>query len=109
MKRGARRGDGGRRLFRPAALAPGATPLARDTQARELAERLLNRGALYAAAQCLGVAERTPSISVEYAKERLQFGKPIGAYQAIKHHLASVAVKLEFARAVVYGAVTSGT
>ena len=97
--------DAGRRLFRPAALAPGATPLARDTQARELAERLLNRGALYAAAQCLGVAERMLSISVEYAKERLQFGKPIGSYQAIKHHLASVAVKLEFARAVVYGAV----
>jgi alkylation response protein AidB-like acyl-CoA dehydrogenase len=97
--------DAGRNLFRPVALPTGAAALARDAQARELAERLLNRGALYTAAQCLGVAERMLGISVEYAKERHQFGKPIGAYQAIKHHLASVAVKLEFARAVVYAAV----
>jgi alkylation response protein AidB-like acyl-CoA dehydrogenase len=97
--------DAGRNLSRPVALPTGAVPLARDTQARELAGRLLSRGALYTAAQCLGVAERMLSISVEYAKERHQFGKPIGSYQAIKHHLASVAVKLEFARAVVYAAV----
>jgi alkylation response protein AidB-like acyl-CoA dehydrogenase len=97
--------DAGRRLFRPVALPRGAEPIARDAAAGELAGRLLNRGALYTAAQCLGVAERMLSISVEYAKERHQFGKPIGSYQAIKHHLASVAVKLEFARAVVYAAV----
>jgi alkylation response protein AidB-like acyl-CoA dehydrogenase len=97
--------DAGRALLRPAALPPGAQPVARGAAASELAERLLNRGALYAAAQALGVAERMLTISVEYAKERQQFGKPIGAYQAIKHHLATVAVKLEFARAAVYAAV----
>ncbi len=97
--------DAGRCLLRPAALPPGAHPIVRDGAAAELAERLLNRGALYAAAQGLGVAERMLTISVEYAKERHQFGKPIGSYQAIKHHLASVAVKLEFARAAVYAAV----
>ncbi len=97
--------DAGRALLRPAALPPGAQPVARDAAASQLAERLLNRGALYAAAQALGVAERMLTISVEYAKERHQFGKPIGAYQAIKHHLATVAVKLEFARAAVYAAV----
>jgi alkylation response protein AidB-like acyl-CoA dehydrogenase len=46
------------------------------------------------------------TLAAEYAKERVQFGKPIGSYQAIKHHLASVQVKLEFARPVVYAAVT---
>ncbi len=97
--------DAGRRLSRPAALAQGAAPLLTDVAAREMGERLLNRGALHTAAQCLGVAERMLAISVDYAKERHQFGKPIGSYQAIKHHLASVAVKLEFARAVVYAAV----
>ena len=97
--------DAGRRLLRPAALPEGARPLVRDGAAGELAERLLNRGALYAAAQALGVAERMLGISVEYAKERHQFGKPIGSYQALKHHLATVAVKLEFARAAVYAAL----
>ena len=97
--------DAGRSLLRPAALPRGAVPIARDAAASELAERLLNRGALYAGAQALGVAERMLSISVDYARERHQFGKPIGAYQAIKHHLVTVAVRLEFARAVVYAAV----
>lgn len=97
--------DAGRRLSRPVALPRGAEPIARDAAAAALAERLLNRGALYSAAQCLGVAERLLSISVDYAKQRQQFGKAIGSYQAIKHHLATVAVKLEFSRAVVYAAV----
>jgi alkylation response protein AidB-like acyl-CoA dehydrogenase len=43
---------------------------------------------------------------VDYAKARTQFGRAIGSYQAIKHHLATVQVKLEFARPVSYAAVT---
>lgn len=97
--------DAGRRLFRLTAFAQDTQPLAAGSAADEIGARLLDRGALYAAAQCLGVADRMLTIAVEYAKERQQFGKPIGSYQAIKHHLASVAVRLEFARAVVYGAV----
>jgi alkylation response protein AidB-like acyl-CoA dehydrogenase len=69
------------------------------------AGRALERGAVYAAAQCLGLTERMVAIAVEYAKTRSQFGHPIGSYQAIKHHLATVQVKLEFARPVVYAAV----
>ncbi len=43
-----------------------------------------------------GLPSACSSISVDYAKQRQQFGKAIGSYQAIKHHLATVAVKLEF-------------
>ncbi|MBS0577937.1 MAG: acyl-CoA/acyl-ACP dehydrogenase [Proteobacteria bacterium] len=96
--------DAGRRLGRPVVRAS-AAPLCRGAVARALGENVLSRAALYVAAQSLGVGARMLAISVAYAKEREQFGKPIGAYQAIKHHLASVAVKLEFARAVVYAAV----
>ena len=64
----------------------------------------LDRGALFSAAQCLGLAQRTLDLAVEYAKSRSQFGKPIGSYQAIKHLLANVQVNLEFARPVVYAA-----
>ena len=64
----------------------------------------LNRGALAAAAQALGLAQRMIDISVQYTSERHQFGKPIGSFQAVKHHLANVAVRLEYARAPVHRA-----
>lgn len=62
------------------------------------------RGALYAAAEMLGLTERLIAIAVEYSGTRKQFGKAIGSYQAIKHHLANAQVKLEFARPVLYAA-----
>lgn len=64
----------------------------------------LDRGALFAAAQGLGLAQRTIDMAVAYAKERQQFGKPVGSYQAVKHHLASAQVAIEFARPVVTAA-----
>lgn len=67
----------------------------------------LDRGALYAAAQLLGIAQRCVDLAVAYAKERQQFGKPIGSYQAIKHHLATAQVKIEFARPVLHAAAAA--
>ena len=46
-------------------------------------------------------------MTVEYAKERRQFGVPIGSFQAVKHHSADVALALEFARPLVYRAAWS--
>ncbi|MFA1538418.1 acyl-CoA dehydrogenase family protein [Actinomadura monticuli] len=64
-------------------------------------------GALLCAAQQIGLGRALLDVSVEYAKTRQQFGRPIGEYQAIKHHLASAMVELEFARPLVYGAALS--
>lgn len=64
----------------------------------------LDRGALFAAAQGLGLAQRAVDLAVTYAAERPQFGKPIGSYQAVKHHLSSAQVAIEFARPVVLAA-----
>lgn len=66
-----------------------------------------NRGALALAAQLSGLAQQMVSISVEYTSDRNQFGKPIGSFQAVKHHMANVAVKYEFAKAVIYRAANS--
>jgi alkylation response protein AidB-like acyl-CoA dehydrogenase len=68
---------------------------------------LLRRVAtVLAAAEAVGVAERTLEMSVEFAKVRQQFGKPIGTFQAIKHRCADMATRTEVARAVVvYAAV----
>jgi alkylation response protein AidB-like acyl-CoA dehydrogenase len=61
----------------------------------------LNRGALAVAAQLLGLSEALVEQSVRYAADREQFGRAIGANQAIKHQLADVAVQIEYARPVV--------
>jgi alkylation response protein AidB-like acyl-CoA dehydrogenase len=98
--------DAARQLVRMEAVEGEALLIGSGTAARSCVARAANRGAVYTAAQCLGLAERMITLAVEYAKQRVQFGKPIGSYQAIKHHLASAQVKLEFARPVVYAAVT---
>lgn len=62
------------------------------------------RGAVLAAAQMLGLGQRCIDMAVAYAKDRHQFGKPIGSYQAVKHLLATAQVQIEFARPVVQAA-----
>jgi alkylation response protein AidB-like acyl-CoA dehydrogenase len=64
----------------------------------------LDRAALASAAQLLGCGERILADSVAYVKQRKQFGREIGSYQAIKHRLADVRIALDFARPVVFGA-----
>lgn len=65
---------------------------------------LLDLGALMSAAQLLGIADAMLLQAVEYAKIRNQFGQPIGAFQGLKHQLASCAVAIEFAKPVVWRA-----
>ncbi|MBS0475333.1 MAG: acyl-CoA dehydrogenase family protein [Proteobacteria bacterium] len=65
---------------------------------------LLNLGALMSAAQLVGLADAMLSQAVEYAKIRIQFGQPVGAFQGLKHQLASCAVAIEFAKPVVWRA-----
>jgi alkylation response protein AidB-like acyl-CoA dehydrogenase len=62
------------------------------------------RGAVLTAAYSMGMASRLADMSVAYAKERAQFDRPIGSFQAIKHLLADMAVRAEVARAAVYAA-----
>jgi alkylation response protein AidB-like acyl-CoA dehydrogenase len=62
------------------------------------------RGALLISALLLGIAEATLARSVEYAKERVQFGKAIGSFQAIKHYCAQMSIRCESVRAQLYHA-----
>jgi alkylation response protein AidB-like acyl-CoA dehydrogenase len=62
------------------------------------------RAALAAAAQLVGLSRRMLDMTVAYAKDRVQFGKPIGAQQAVKHRLANALIQQEFARPLVYRA-----
>ncbi|WP_024446824.1 acyl-CoA dehydrogenase family protein [Mycolicibacterium iranicum] len=69
--------------------------------------RAFEFGALATAAQLIGAAQAMLDGSVEYAKQRSQFGTVIGTYQAIKHKLADVLIAVELARPLVYGAALS--
>jgi alkylation response protein AidB-like acyl-CoA dehydrogenase len=95
---GPRSVDRTRRLFEVAAT-PDATELAGGPLwcARNLA-------ILAAAAHLLGAGERVLADSVTYVKQRRQFGREIGSYQAVKHALADVRIALDFARPVLHGA-----
>jgi alkylation response protein AidB-like acyl-CoA dehydrogenase len=56
------------------------------------------------AAESTGIAQRTLEMAVEYAKDRKQFGRPIGSYQAVSHRCAQMLLETENSRSVVYGA-----
>ncbi|MFI0821910.1 acyl-CoA dehydrogenase family protein [Streptomyces sp. NPDC021098] len=71
------------------------------------AARLRREAALLTAAQQLGSASRTVRMAVEHATARSQFGRPIGAFQAVQHLCARMLVRAESARSVVYAAAVT--
>jgi len=77
------------------------------TDADVLDDEALDRAALATAAELLGCGERLLADSVDYVKQRKQYGRTIGSYQAIKHQLADVRIALDFARPLVHGAALS--
>jgi alkylation response protein AidB-like acyl-CoA dehydrogenase len=81
------------------------TAAGRSWQVSEgIVKRAYEFGALATAAQLIGAAEALRDGAVDYAKQRTQFGRVIGSYQAIKHKLADVHIAIELARPLVYGA-----
>ncbi|MBS0553510.1 MAG: acyl-CoA dehydrogenase, partial [Proteobacteria bacterium] len=96
--------DLSRRLARVRWTPATATLIADGETGRALWAQTLNRGALSTAGQLLGLAQRMLDLSVDYVAQRKQFGKPIGSFQAVKHHLADVATRIEFAKPALYRA-----
>jgi len=71
--------------------------------AREV-DALFDRGAAFTSAEMLGGASRAMDMAVAYAKERVQFGRPIGSFQAVKHRCADMLVDVEGMRSSAYWA-----
>ena len=99
--------DGARHLFSVEWDVKDSTVLAGGAEGRAAWAAALDRGALAAAAQLVGLAQHLLDTTVEYACGREQFGQPIGGFQAVKHQLADVALRIEFARPAVYRAAWS--
>lgn len=93
-----------RRLFFVEWQGSDETCVASGAEGVALLAASLNRGALGAAAQMIGLAEAMITMSVQYATGRIQFGRAIGANQALKHQMANCAMKTEFAKAPLYRA-----
>lgn len=78
-----------------------ATGAAADRLARALADR----AALATACDSLGVAERALETTVDYLRRRVQFGRPVGSFQALKHECANMLIAVESSRVAVDEAV----
>lgn len=79
-------------------------PTAADAIDEQTRQRVVAVGRVGLAAFSLGLATRALNVANEYAKERVQYGKPIGTFQAVQHMLADMLVDVETTRSIVYGA-----
>jgi acyl-CoA dehydrogenase len=76
-----------------------------DGSSPEVVQELLDRAAILAASDLAGIARKALTETVEYDKTRVQFGKPVGSFQAIKHHLADIHLGVTYAEyAATYAA-----
>lgn len=73
----------------------------------EALERMLDQAAVLAAVETVGAMDALFTMTVEYSKDRIAFGRPIGSFQALKHRMADLALDLETAKAAVTAAVTA--
>ncbi len=86
------------------AQVPLANRLGEEGEGFTIAMANLNKGRIGIAAQALGIAEGALDHAIAYAKERKQFGRPIGTQQAIGFKLADLATEVEAAKLLVYQA-----
>ncbi len=79
-----------------------ATPIGTDGQGWDVLETVLDLAAVALAAEQVGGAQFVLEMATQYAKDRVQFGRPIGSFQAIKHKCADMLVEVESARSAAY-------
>jgi len=65
-------------------------------------ERVIDRAAVALSAEMCGAAQRILDMTVDYAKMRVAFGKPIGSYQGVKHKCADMLIEIENAKSLTY-------
>jgi alkylation response protein AidB-like acyl-CoA dehydrogenase len=87
--------------------AASALPLIPSADVVDVVASMEHRAYALAAAEALGVGRSALDLGLTQARERTQFGKPIGAYQAVSHRLVDAYAELELARSLTYWAVHS--
>lgn len=84
-----------------------ADVLAQGSQVDTIMARALDIGRLAQAAELVGVARQTLEITLDYMRTRVQFGKPIGSFQALQHRMVDAALQVELATASLGEALSS--
>lgn len=85
-------------------VAADTTTIGEPGQGEEIAEKIDEWGALAQSAYILGSLEAVLEMTIEYAKNRVQFDKPIGTFQAIQHQCADMALDIDSVKYLVYEA-----
>lgn len=83
-------------------LVPKANILGKPEQGWAQVSRIMKLGVLAQCALMVGEAQQALEMSVEYAKQRIQFGRPIGAFQAIQHRCADMVTDVDASRVMTY-------
>jgi alkylation response protein AidB-like acyl-CoA dehydrogenase len=83
---------------------PASAVLGEVNKGWDTIEKVLQWGAIGKCAEMVGGAQQVLDMTVEYAKQRTQFGRPIGSFQAIQHHCANMATDVEGSRYITYQA-----
>ena len=99
--------DGTRRLGRVELGSATGARLSGGDEAAVILERIRVRALAALASEAAGVAERALEIATEYAKEREQFGSPIGKYQAVSHELADTFMDVELTKSLALWATAA--
>jgi alkylation response protein AidB-like acyl-CoA dehydrogenase len=86
------------------AIVPAASVLGEVGEGWPVVQRALLRATAGKCAEMLGGANAVLEMTVEYVKQRTQFGRPIGSFQAVQHHCANMATDVEGSRNIVYQA-----
>jgi alkylation response protein AidB-like acyl-CoA dehydrogenase len=85
-------------------LVPRSQVLGEPGEGWPVVEQVRQYGAVAKCAEMVGIAQQAFEISLNYAKTRVQFGRPIGSFQAIKHKLANMVIDVDGSRYVTYHA-----
>lgn len=73
-------------------------------QGRQMMKRIIEWAALAKSAEMVGGSQRVLEMTIDYARNRIQFGKPIGAFQVIQHYIADMSIDVDSARTALYKA-----
>ncbi len=85
-------------------VIPADSILGQVDQGREVLDTILQRAQVGLAAECVGGAQKVMELAVDYAKTRVQYDQPIGAFQAIKHKCVDMYTDVESSRSILYWA-----
>jgi len=85
-------------------MVPAGNALGQTDLGWSVVLRLLQRAAVAKSVEIVGAAQQVLEMTVSYAKERIQFDRPIGSFQAVQHHCANMAIAVDSARYMAYQA-----